>query len=153
MSASSGTSAIDSLGPVGTGLVVAVLVAFGVGAFCLFLFRWRQRRDFTHGVRGSAAIAEVRPMAKWQHRSITKAPTESVVVATAEMPGGMPTNQSFPRGTFTVGQIVPVVQRPGDRSRICVDVPGQAPSLVEVYRYLWAAVGSVVLIAYVVARR
>jgi hypothetical protein len=146
------TSALDNLGPFGVGLMIAVLVVFGVTASLLFLYRWRLRRDYTHGVRGHAAIAEVRPVPKWLHYSVTAAPTESVVIATAQVPRGMTTNQSFPLGTFAVGQIVPVVQRPGDLSKIRVDVPGQAPSLRDVYNYLYLAVAAVAGIAYLVLR-
>jgi len=147
----SGSNVVAELGPVGAGLVVAILVLFGLGSVAVFRYKWRGRRVDTHGVRGRAMIAEVRPMSRWQHYSITSPPTDSVVVATADMPRGLRTDQAFPRRTFTVGQIVPVVQPPGDRSRIYVDVPGQAPSVSEVYRYLVSAFGAVFLIIYVLA--
>lgn len=148
MIGAAGSSAIDDLGPVGIGLVIAVLVLFGAACLGVFAYKWRGRRVFTHGLRGQAAIAEVRQMSKLQHYSVTSPPTESVVLATAAMPRGIKAHQAFPRGTFTPGQIVPVVQRPGDPTRIFVDVPGQAPSVSEVYRYLAGAVGAMAAIAY-----
>ncbi|QTE29969.1 hypothetical protein [Pengzhenrongella sicca] len=144
----SGPTTIDDLGPVGIGLVIAVLVLFALASLAVFAYKWRGRRVYTHGLRGQAAIAEVRQMSTWQRYSVTSPPTESVVVATAAMPRGVSTDQAFPRGTFAPGQIVPVVQRPGDSSRLYVDVPGQAPSVSEVYRYLAVAVGAVAGIAY-----
>lgn len=148
MIVASGSSAIDDLGPLGIGLVIAAAVVFLLGCLGVFAYKWRGRRVFTHGLRGEAVIAEVRPMSTWQRYSITSPQTEWVVVATTAMPRGVRAHQAFRRGTFTAGQIVPVVQKPGDPSRIFVDVPGQAPSVSEVYRYLAAAVGAVGLIAY-----
>jgi len=140
-------------GPLATGLTVLALVVFGVACLAAFAWRRRRHRDFTHGLRGHAVIADVRPTSAMQRRSVTEVPTETVIVATADLPRGVATGQKFPRGTFVVGQVVPVVQRPGDACRILVDVPGQAPSAFAAYGYLAGAVGAAIAIAIVVTSR
>lgn len=127
-----------------TVLQVLALLVFGGVSLGAFAWRSRRRRDFTHGLRGQAAVVDVRPTSALQRRSVVESPTETVVVATAEAPRGVPTDQKFPRGTFRVGQLVPVVQRPGDPFRLYVDVPGQAPSAFAVYGYLAGVVGALV---------
>ena len=73
-----------------------------------------------------------------------EAPTETVVVATAQVPRGVPTDQKFPRGSLRVGELVPVLQGPGDPFRLYVDVPGQAPSAFAAYGYLAGVVAALV---------
>lgn len=139
-----------------TVLQVLGLLVFGGLSLGAFAWRSRRRRDFTHGLRGQAAVVDVRPTSALQRRSAVESPTETVVVATAQVPRGVSTDQKFPRGSFRVGEFVPVVQRPGDPFRLYIDVPGQAPSAFAVYGYLAgvaaALVGIVVVTAGAVGR-
>ncbi|CAL8968440.1 hypothetical protein CELL_00258 [Cellulomonas sp. T2.31MG-18] len=100
-------------GQAGTALVLVVVVVFCgvlVGTFAVF---YRRYRVFTRGLRGTAMVVDVRPTGVWQRRSVTEAPTDTVVVATAAMPRGVPVNQKVPHGQYQPGQVVPVVQAPG----------------------------------------
>lgn len=132
-----------------TVLQVLALLVFGGVSLGAFAWRSRRRRDFTHGVRGQAAVVDVRPTSALQRRSAVEAPTETVVVATAQVPRGVATDQKFPKGSFRVGEVVPVVQRPGDPFRLYVDVPGQAPTAFAAYGYLAGVLGALVGIVVV----
>jgi hypothetical protein len=152
MGRSGGSTEYLGLVPVATGLVVVVLLLFAAACFAAFWYRWRQARDYRSGVRGRALVIAVNPMPAWQHRSIAAAPTDSLVLATAQFPGGVHPDQAFPRGLYTPGQVVPVVQRGSDPSRLYVDLPGQAPPFYGVYGYLSVGVLAVVALVSVLVR-
>lgn len=122
--------------PVVQALMVLVVVVFTVASLAAFFWRRRRRQDFTHGVRGTGTVLEVRPTGPMQRYSAAERPTERVVVATAAVPRGLPVDQKFPLGTFAPGQQVPVVQRPGDPTVVRVVAPGQVPSALAVYGFL-----------------
>ncbi|MBN9326891.1 MAG: hypothetical protein BGO38_14975 [Cellulomonas sp. 73-145] len=126
-------------GQAGTVLVlVVVVVSCGVlvGTFAAF---YRRYRMFTRGLRGTAMVVDVRPTGVWQQRSVTEAPTDTVVVATAAMPRGVPVNQKVPHGQYQPGQVVPVVQAPGRPDVVLLDRP-------DLERPVWAVYLPLVLL-------
>jgi hypothetical protein len=104
-------------------LVVVVVAPFVVVLLVVFALLLRRHRLFTHGLRGTALVVDVRPSSMRQRRSLTERPTDVVTVATAARPRGVRTNQKVPPGQYAPGQVVPVVQDPRHPDRILLDRP------------------------------
>ncbi len=104
-------------------LAVAALVPFVVILLVVFGLLRARRKVFTHGLRGTALVIDVRPSSMLERRSLTERPTDVVTVATAERPQGIRTAQKVPPGQYTVGQVVPVVQDPRRTERVLLDRP------------------------------
>jgi len=116
----------SDLGPgleVQVGLIAVVLGVGAVGLLVAFAYLYRRHRVFTRGLRGTGVVVEVRPTAVLERYSVVERPTERVVVATAAVPRGVLTDQKLPAGQYAPGQVVPVVQDPGDPHRLYVDRP------------------------------
>lgn len=121
----------------GSGLVVALVVvvvlAVIVGALAQFGYFYRRRRLFTHGVRGTAVVVDIRPISLAQRYSVTQPATDNVTVATEARPAGVLVAQRVPAGQYRVGEIVPVVQAPGRPDRLLLDRPDLERSAAGTY--------------------
>lgn len=124
----SGTSALQGV------LVVAVVVPFVLVLVVVFVLLRRRQRLFTHGLRGTALVVDVRPSSMLQRRSLTERPTDVVTVATAACPRGVRTAQKVPPGQYAPGQVVPVVQDPARPDRVLLD----RPDLERPPAFVWA---------------
>ena len=112
-----------------------------------------RRRVFTRGLRGTALVVEVRPTSLVQRRSLLERATETVVVATAQVPRGVPAPQKVPAGQYGVGQVVPVVQHPRDPYRLYLDRPDLEHHPIQQVVYLGGAVIALVALADAVLGR
>lgn len=135
------------LGPAGQ----AVLVALGFALFYVVLlvaFGHMRRRHcvFTHGLRGTGVLVDVRGARPLERRSVVERPTVRVVVATAAVPSGVLTDQKLPAGEYHRGQVVPVVQHPTDPRRLYVDRPDLERSSLGVQ-----GMGAMLVLAPIVA--
>ena len=110
-------------GAFGVGLVLVVVVVLSVVLLVVLGMSFRRYRVFTRGLRGTGLVVDVRPTSLLQHRSVVEAPTDTVVVATAAMPRGIPVNQKVPRGQYLPGQVVPIAQAPGRPDLLLLDRP------------------------------
>ena len=133
---------MTSAGVYGVGLVLVVVVVFSVALLVTFGAFFRRYRVFTRGLRGTGLVVDVRPTSLLQHRSAIEAPTDTVVVATAAMPRGIPVNQKVPRGQYRPGQAVPVVQAPGRPDVLLLDRP-------DLERPVWAVFAPLALLVAV----
>ncbi len=127
-------------------LVVVVLVPFEVVLLVVFGLLRGRRRVFTHGLRGTALVIEVRRSSMLERRSLTERPTEVVTVATAARPQGIRTAQKVPPGQYAVGQVVPVVQDPRRAERVLLD----RPDLERPAALVWAPL-ALALLVWVIA--
>lgn len=130
------------------GLIVVVTLVFLVFVAVGFAYVWRRHRVFTHGVRGTGLVVDVRRSRLYEQRSVVERPTERVVVATAAVPSGVLTDQKLPAGQYRPGQVVPVVQHPTDPRRLYVDRPDLERSALAVY-----AMGAALVVMPLVAVR
>jgi hypothetical protein len=144
VSAGSSTAAVTGDLGVLVQLAGAGLVLVGCVAAAAWLLS--RHRAFTRGLRGTALVVDVRPTSLVQRRSVLERATETVVVATAQVPRGVPAPQKVPAGQYAVGQVVPVVQHPRDPHRVYLDRPDLEQHPVRAVLYLVGAGVALVLL-------
>ena len=117
------------------------VVLVGALVFCALLLgvariSWSRRRKFSEGLRGTAAVVDVRPVPRVRGGWVQTKNTDIVTVATAARDARPPRTGTPPSGQYRVGQIVPVVQEPGRPDMLYLDRPDLVPPLSTVLRPL-----------------